>query len=289
MANRLADFLRRCGTAVHTLSFYGAAGIASCGWALGRLLHFSSRPYLPLWLAGALFVYNMDRLKADPSDAINTPRRNRASLRLRPVGALVAAASVCALILLPVLSRDWASLLLTVAGGGVCLCYSVPFLGFRLKDVPLLKTFFAPTLVTAAYFILPLPRQGLPPRLLYYLFAAGWTWVFLFFNMVLCDLRDMDGDRRMGTRSLPVIAGAASTLRLLGLLLAALAALTFFAARFAFPGLARVWIALGATGVPYLGFLRLAARKPRTEGFYEWCVEGMLFLPCLAVLAAPHS
>ena len=285
MANRLAVFPRDLWTAIQTLSFYGAAGIASYGWALGRLLHFSSRPYVALWFSGALFVYNMDRLKADPSDAINTPRRSRQSRRLRPAAAVVAGAAACALILLPAMAGDWITLLLTAGGGAVCLGYSVPFLGFRLKDVPLLKTFFAPTLVTAAFFILPLPRHGMPPRLPYYLLAAAWTWVFLLFNMTLCDLRDLEGDRRMRTRSLPVVIGPEWTRRMLGALLAALLALTFFTARSAPPGKAQAWNELGAVSILYLGCLLVSARKTRSECFYEWWVEGMLFLPSLAVLA----
>jgi len=285
MANRLTVFLRDCRTAIHTLSLYGAAAIASYGWALGRLLHFPTRPYLPLWFAGALFVYNIDRLKADPSDKVNTPRRYRESLRLRPAGALAAALAACALILLPIFSRDWVSLLLTAGGGIVCLSYSVPFLGFRLKDVPLLKTFFAPTLVTAAYFVLPRQGAGTAASAMpYHLLAAGWTWVFLLFNMILCDLRDLEGDRRMRTRSLPVTIGARWTLRTLGGLLGALAILSLFTAWRAPPEKALLWEELGAVSVLYLGGLLAAARKPKPESFYEWWVEGMLFLPALVVL-----
>jgi 4-hydroxybenzoate polyprenyltransferase len=157
----------------------------------------------------------------------------------------------------------------------------VPFLGFRLKDVPLLKTFFAPTLVAAAYFILPLPRMGMAERGLGYPLAAGWTWVFLLFNMILCDLRDMDGDRRMGTRSLPVTIGPEWTLRMLAVLLGVLALLTVVVAWEAPPEKAMVWKELGAASVLYLGCLLAAARKPKQEHFYEWWVEGMLFLPAL--------
>ena len=278
--------MRSSGKAVQSLSLYGAAGIASYGWALGRLLHFSSRPYLPLWAAGALFVYNMDRLKTDPSDAINTPLRKSRCSRLRPVVAGLAALAACALVVLPILARDWIALALTAGGAVVCLGYSVPLLGFRLKDVPLLKTFFAPALVAASYFILPLPRVGMPRHPAYYLLAAGWTSVFLLFNMMLCDLRDVDGDRRMRTLSLPVVIGAAWTLRALVGLLAILGLLTWATASEATRGNAPLWYALGAASVLYLGGLWFGARKPRPEFFYEWWVEGMLFLPCLAVLTA---
>ncbi|MEZ0258984.1 MAG: hypothetical protein ACAI37_27120, partial [Chthoniobacter sp.] len=34
----------------------------------------------------------------------------------------------------------------------------------------------------------------------------------------------------------------------------------------------------------YLGGILLAVRRPRSERFYEWIVEGMLFMPAIAVL-----
>jgi hypothetical protein len=34
----------------------------------------------------------------------------------------------------------------------------------------------------------------------------------------------------------------------------------------------------------YLAGLLLALRRPRTEAFYEWWVEGLLFLPALVEL-----
>ncbi len=274
---------------MHTLSLYGAAGIASCGWALGRFLDFRTRPYLPLWFAGALFVYNIDRLKADPSDCINIPRRQRRSLRLRPAAAGVAIAAACALLLLPIARRDGLTLLLTACGAIVCLSYSVPFLGFRLKDVPLLKTFFAPTLVTAAYFILPLLHTQGMPRGVYVPLAAAWTWVFLLFNMTLCDLRDLEGDRRMRTRSLPVTIGPRWTLRMLAGLLAALALLTLATARAAPLNHTLAWKELGGASLAYLACLLAGARKPQPECFYEWWVEGMLFIPALAALASRRA
>ena len=62
---------------VHALHIYGAVGIAVFGWSLGRWAGFASGRLLPLWLAGALVVYNLDRLKRDPADCVNTPERVR--------------------------------------------------------------------------------------------------------------------------------------------------------------------------------------------------------------------
>ena len=44
------------------------------------------------------------------------------------------------------------------------------------------------------------------------------------------------------------------------------------------------WLAACFLGPLYLGALLLAIRRPQSERFYEWAVEGMLFLPAIAVL-----
>ena len=93
--SRYAEPLR----AVHALHLYGALGIATFGWSLGHWAGFSSARLLPLWLAGALVVYNLDRLKRDPADAINTPARVARHARLRPWSGLLAALGAAILLL----------------------------------------------------------------------------------------------------------------------------------------------------------------------------------------------
>src|SRR5437870_1636047 len=116
---------RKSLAAIETLHFYGAAGIVCFGWAMSRLLHFDCARYAALWFAGALLVYNIDRLKRDPADAINLPGRSERSARLRRVSAWIAAVSACVLAAIPVAMRDWLVLALTTAGGFVCVNYSV--------------------------------------------------------------------------------------------------------------------------------------------------------------------
>ena len=106
------------------------------------------------------------------------------------------------------------------------------------------------------------------------LLVAGWSWALLMFNMVLCDLRDIDGDRATGTRSLPVLMGSEWTQCLLWMLIAGGA---LCAAVHGWPILA------GAT-VAALAPLALAAQRRRSEAFYEWLAEGTLFLPALVEL-----
>lgn len=267
---------------LHTLHFYGAAAITAFGWAMCRLLDWDAAPWMPLWFSGALLIYNADRLRSDPADEVNVPQRTATVRRVRGWSALVAAVAATVLLALPVVRGDWITLALVLGGGLVCASYFLPLTGFRLKDVPVLKTFFAPTIVAAAIFALPWLHEGAPPSRTLFALTALRAWSFLLFNMMLCDLRDVEGDRRTGTRSLPSLLGPARSRAVLVGLIVAIEALTFAALAFA-PAAqlgAWRWIAVGAP--IYLGALVVAVRRPRPEAFYEWYVEGMLFLPALA-------
>jgi len=263
--------------AIHVLHLYGAAGIASFGWALGRLLGFDSTPFLPLWFCGALLVYNLDRLKPDPSDALNIPERQRQHARLRTASIALTAVSAVLLVAIPArmaFAGQPLLLALTPAAAVLSLSYSFPIFGFRFKDAPLVKTLFAPAVVLLAYFAPVLLRGELRPNAPA-LAAAAFSGCLLLFNMVLCDARDVAGDRALGTRSLPVLLGEKNTRRFLAALLAG--------------GVLAAWtqgwfLPAGAAGI-YLGTLLIALRQPRGESFYEWFVEGILFLPAAVTLA----
>ena len=273
-------------SALHALHLYGAAGITAFGWAMCGLVGWDAGPWMPLWFCSALLIYNADRLRSDPADAVNVPARVAAGARLRRVSAAIAFAAALVLVALPLARRDWLTLGLVIAGAFTCLGYSLPLLGWRWKDVPLLKSFMAPTVVAAAIFGLPWLHEGPPAESALLIPTALRAWVFLLFNMLLCDLRDIAGDTRAGVRSVPVALGERRTRGLLWVLLAVVEGLALTALHTASPAHARVWLLLSIGAPLYLGALIVAVRRPRSEGFYEWWVEGMLFLPALAVWTA---
>ena len=268
--NALWNTLETVLKPVHVLHIYGAVGIAAFGWSLGRLGGFASGGLLPLWLAGALVVYNLDRLKRDPADCVNTPERVRRHGMLRRSSWLVTWAGVAVLVLWPLWMGNWGLVLLTGLALPVSLSYSFPLLGARLKDVPVVKTLFAPLVVLTAVLAPPILLEGLAlsPALM---LAAGWSWALLMFNMVLCDLRDMEGDRTAGTKSLPVLLGREWTQGLLWMLIAGGALCAVM----------HGWLELGGMTAAALCPLAVAANRRRSEGFYEWLAEGTLFLPAL--------
>lgn len=270
---------------MHALHLYGSAGIAAFGWAVCRLLGWEARPWLPLWFAAGLLVYNVDRLRHDPADEVNTPKRVAASHRLRRWSLGVAALAAGVLLLVPVWRGDWITLGLAALGTIICLHYSLPFRGRRWKDLPLLKTFFAPGIVAAAIFGLPLVHGAWRGSNWETALVFAWAASRLLANMVLCDVRDLGGDEARGVVSLPHTLGGRGTESLLW-------SLTVFSALVAF-GLAWLanarwrlaWFALGVVGALYLGVLIVAVRRPRSERFYERWVEGLLVLPAVIVAA----
>ncbi len=261
--------------AIHTLHLYGAAGIACFGWAVCRLLGCEARPWLPLWFCAALVVYNIDRLRRDPADEVNTPARAASARSLRGWSMAVTLAAGGVLLGLPLWRGDGRTLAAALAGSAICVHYSIPFRGRRWKDVPLLKTFFAPAVVVAAVFGLPLLHEPERFRGLYAPLVSAWAMAVLLFNMVLCDARDLAGDAADGVVSLPSRLGPAGTRRLLWLLVLAAGA---SAGVLAVIGPAR-WIVHGAASVAWMAALLGRVRRRQEELFYERWVEGLLFVP----------
>lgn len=269
---------------LHTLSIYGALGIVAFGWGIGQLFNWEVGQWMPYWFCAALLIYNADRLRRDPADALNIPLREAASARLRILSYIVLVTSGLVLLMLPIVQRDWLTLVLILGGGLVSLNYSIPLFGFRFKDVPLLKTFFAPTIVTASVLGLPWLHLGSGSTDLATLALGSLrSWTFLMFNMILCDLRDRVGDEACGIRSLPVVLGDRGTRWLLVALLIVIEALALGAWGLASDAHRGAWAVMCVLGPVYLGGMLLAVRRPRSERFYEWVVEGMLFLPAIAV------
>lgn len=260
------------------LHLYGAAGIASFGLVLCHLLGWKAGEFFWVWLAAALLVYNVDRLKNDPADRLNVPLRAMRSEKLRRTSLGVATVGAIGLVVLPIWTKNWLLLALTVSGSVVCCGYSLPVFGTRLKQIPVLKTLLAPSVVLAAWVVPPLLKFGPATHWPDFIGITAWVWGLLLFNMVLCDQRDIDGDRQTGVLSLPAVLGQKGTRRLL-LALVVFEVLVGACLAIAEP---KRWVWLAALAPLAMTALLLALRKPRGELFYEWWVEGLLFVPLIA-------
>lgn len=266
---------------LQALHLYGAAGIMAFGWAVAESIGWNARPFLGAWFLGALLAYNLDRFRLKPADEWNLPRRLTAMKHLRWAALAVALAAGFLLLWLPWQRGDWLVLSLAVLGSGVCMGYSLPFFERRCKEKPLLKTFLVPSLITLAIILPPLFQQGLPQHVGTLLFGLLWSWSVLFCHMMLCDLRDLRGHQRTGVITLPVFMGKQRTVRLLWGLVGCIFGLATMLAMLPGATSRRLWVAYALLLSAYLAWLVWSARTRRRKHFYEWWVEGALFIPAI--------
>jgi hypothetical protein len=92
---------------IYLLELIGATVVTSLGWAACEILRIDWIPSAPLWFAGYLLVYNLDRLYKDPADRVNTPVRAGKSEELRPLRVCLVALSATMLVLWPFLTSRW--------------------------------------------------------------------------------------------------------------------------------------------------------------------------------------
>jgi 4-hydroxybenzoate polyprenyltransferase len=158
------------------------------------------------------YIYNM--LTDGAEDAVNYPSRYRL---FRPGARSQAVVAACFA----------AGFLLSLRAGLAFVLYGglVNFLGglygkaiplgpsgkvFRIKSVPLLKNVYASLFWSVALVLTPYLYVGQRPPARAALFAAigfGLT----FFVELLWDLRDVDGDRAAGVRTLPIAIGVGAS------------------------------------------------------------------------------
>lgn len=211
----LLTFLRQ----VYLLEVVGGVAVTSLGWVS---CYLTGSPWLrsaPLWLGGYLLVYNLDRLHYDPADQVNTPTRFLYQESLRSKRLLLIWLSAATLVGWPAVTGRW--WLVPPIGLAIAALqfYSrpVPLVRKRLKDLPVLKTFIAPLLIAAVLVLWPVLEIGrrLGSREILVFF---WCFIILSVNSISFDLRDIHGDLRNGTRTVPVLLGASRSTVLVGAL-----------------------------------------------------------------------
>ena len=208
-------FLRQ----VYLLEVVGGVAVTSLGWVA---CYLTGCPWLrsaPLWLGGYLLVYNSDRLYYDPADQVNTPTRFLYRESLRSKRLLLIWLSAATLVGWPAVTGRW--WLIPPIGLAIAALqfYSrpIPLVRKRLKGLPVLKTFIAPLLIAALLVFWPVLEIGrrLGSKEIVVFF---WCFIILSVNSISFDLRDIQGDLRNGTRTVPVLLGASVTTVLLGAL-----------------------------------------------------------------------
>jgi len=265
---------------LRALNLFPAVGIMLFGVTLWRLLGIDAWHWAPYWLCGGLVVYNADRLRHDSADLHNNPARYQRQARYRLASTALAAGAGLALLLLPIAERDWAALAMVLGGSLGSLSYTFPLLGRRIKELPIFKSFFPPLAIAGAYMLLPLPAES--PRLAWghWWLLSAWALLVLSANVILCDLRDITGDRAAGVVTVPVACGIARTRQLLWAMLG-LAALAAWPLLHHLPG--PTW-AIPATTFYLAIVLAAQPRWGHHDTFYELGADGFLFLAAALAL-----
>jgi 4-hydroxybenzoate polyprenyltransferase len=201
---------------IYLLEVFGALSVAALGWAACQFSGTTWYPSAPLWFAGYLVVYNLDRLYPDPADSLNTPLRFRYHNRLRRKRVVVVIVGAVILVIWPIFTGQSVLLpgLLAAAVGFQFYSRPLPGSRLRLKDVPGIKSFFVPAFIATILVIWPILETG---KRLCWLDLVIFVWCFLVLeiNSLVFDLRDIAGDRLHGTPTIPVRLGGKRTYFLL--------------------------------------------------------------------------
>lgn len=205
----LPRFSQRFLLGLYLLEFVGATAVAGLGWITCRALGVPWHALLPLWWASYLFVYNSDRLYRDPADETNTPVRSAWAERLRPWRLAISAGAAIVLLFWPILTHRPELLPVIGVAAAALQFYSRPFPFLwrqRLKDLPAVKSSFAAGAIAVMLIAWPCWQAGRGFTAKEGLVFA-WGFLALQINALVCDVRDLSGDRRCGTRTVAVWLG----------------------------------------------------------------------------------
>ncbi len=233
--------------------------------------------------SATMLVYLLDRLaEASPEDSLNVPERRHWIDSHRPLLLTeFVGASLCSVVLLFYLRPQTLALGATLAL--LALAYVVP-LGpqrWRIKELPATKAVWIALVWASASVLIPAVEAGTE------LSGPVWTlaghhFLMVFAAAVICDLRDIQGDRSCGINTLPVLVGSrTSQIVCVGCLATAAG-----------------WISVGvivgeldsrllALLLPDLALMALSARNDAIADtlYYGILVDGALGLPGLIALA----
>jgi 4-hydroxybenzoate polyprenyltransferase len=228
---KIIEWIQSLLVKIYVLELIGATAVTSLGWAACRILRINWTSSAPLWFAGYIFVYNLDRLYPDPADPMNVPVRWRKTVKLRSARISLVLLSSLVLIVWPLLTGRW--WLVFVLGFVVALLqfYSRPIPGTRrrIKDLPYLKSLSVPGLIAGALVVWPCLETGRSFRL-EECFVFLLCLLVLTINSLVFDYRDITGDAAFGTRTVPVRLGRKNTIYLLAALVAAVTGLSWWLA-----------------------------------------------------------
>ena len=197
-------------------------------FAAGSMAYISSVlhevPFNPIvFVLGMLItysVYNLNRKTDESEDAINHSKRYAFTKKYEK---LLFSTAIGAYILALVLSWFYGPVVVVISAIPLIsgLIYSTPIFprGFpyrRLKEIPVAKSLLVAVAWALPPALLPVYIAGALPGMIT-LAVILFFFSLVFINTVLFDMRDVEGDRLTGVRTIPVCIGIPNTTRLLTL------------------------------------------------------------------------
>jgi 4-hydroxybenzoate polyprenyltransferase len=160
----------------------------------------------------AVAVYNVNKLTDLEEDSVNVPERARFVKRYYHYIIASVVVSFCAAIVCAFSCNPY-SICAVVLGFCIGALYSVRLFGVRLKEIVLVKNVtIAGTCVVGAVLV---PFALHLSSLIAISLIAYFVFFTVFINTVLFDVRDLEGDQRSGTTTIPVSLGLNKTKGLL--------------------------------------------------------------------------
>jgi 4-hydroxybenzoate polyprenyltransferase len=159
-----------------------------------------------------LTIYNLNKLTDIKEDSINLPKRAEFIQENKNFVIYIAIFSYVVALLLAFLCNPFALFLILLP---LCtgVLYSIKISNFRLKDITGIKNFIIALSCSSTFTFLPLAVSFRNLAIIMLVFY--FIFVKILANSVLFDVRDIEGDRISGVRTIPVVFGKHKTKNLL--------------------------------------------------------------------------
>ncbi len=177
------------------------------GWSVAQVVHRATgiplySNGLMLFLAGIWAAYSLDRLTDEAA-------RQSRFLKFALVSGLIAAIILCAF---SAAHLSWKTLSAVAVFSFLALLYR------RLKKYPLLKTFIVAMVWVWAGVALSVDNDEWFGGDWWTMSAAIPLFLLIAAGCILCDLKDVEADKKQNVRSLPVLFGVRQTVLIVTIL-----------------------------------------------------------------------
>jgi 4-hydroxybenzoate polyprenyltransferase len=156
-------------------------------------------------------IYNLNKITDTKEDTINNPERAKIIQNIeKNTGMALSIGAYIIALIIGLLTEKILAITILLIPLWVAILYSVPLVpGLpRLKDIFFAKSLSVTIGMTLSIFLLLYIFYPHPIILLTW---VSFLFIKLFINTVLFDVRDLEGDKKIGIKTIPVIWGVRKT------------------------------------------------------------------------------